>query len=281
MEGTSEYGLAPTIASITSDHYHQILGGIRGNVLTVENGERRPDTGEVYWSPVRAYSTPYTVHLAHGRFSEHIFVVGEYGANRSVLERWKILPVPGSFTVDRPEQSAPIGVPVGLNMDPALVVSGGGDWIAPGCRTGQPLERRVLIDDSLIGAPIAEFAVDPDGRYIVYIGTNPSGVYMRKAVGSTSDESDLLFNALDIPDVDQARTIEIYHHAQLGRTLVIGFCAKDLSRRVLLADGDKGGVFDSPVELTYAEYVILVIDDAGVVFENYTDYVFWRERTYS
>ena len=256
-------GSAPgVIGAFDCQSTFQQWGGFGRDHVILRRGELRPDTGQLHFFPDQYFSTAYKVSYLHGRFTEHVYVVGEYPGGRTVLERWTLFPASGSYTIDRPAQLFDIGVPVNPDVPPALVVVDD-IWVAPEDRTRLPQVRRELIDDSLYASPIQTFEVDPDGRFIRYIGTAPAGVYQLVMAGPPSAEAVLLFDDTDIPQIGNARGLNSFQHPGYGRVYSIRLGAFDGDRMVLLTDGDNDGVFDSPIEVTKAVY--------KQEFHSYTD----------
>jgi hypothetical protein len=259
------------ISTFYSNSFRQQVDGIGTQTVQVRNTELRPDDGTHYWTPWYKFSTPYKTRRLRGRYPDDILVVGEYDGGRVVLERWLIAPVQGAWTIDRPSQPADLGVPVDPLVPPALVAVGG-VWIAPEQRTGQPRERRILVDDSLDGAPVRSLEVDPDGRFVVYVGTSPPGLYRRLLSGGATQPEELLHGEATIPEVGQIRHLHFKQHAAYGRVLVCEYGAYDYDRITILVDVDNDGLFDPPLELGNNAYVSQFEDDPTLVPDDFEEY---------
>lgn len=269
----SAYGATGPLTTFSSPTFTQVVDGRWSMAVRLQNRELRPDTGERYSTPWYEFSTPYTVKDLRGRFADDFLVVGEYDDGRTVLERWTITPITGSWAIDRPTQVAGLGTPVPPLVPPALIAVGG-TWIAPEFRAGRPRERRVLIDASLDGAPISTLEFDPDGRYMLYVGTNPPGLYRRLLSGNSSQSEELLYDETAIPDVGRIVMLYTKEHASYGRVVMCGFKPYSYYKFLILVDGDNDGIFTSMFDLTRAQYDAQFEDDPLMVpdgFEVYED----------
>lgn len=259
------------IRSFYSPSFRQQLDGIGRSTVKLRNMELRPDDGSQYWTPWYRFSTSFTTRFLRGRFADDFLVVGEHEGGRTVLERWMITPVKGSWTIERPTQPADLGVPVQALVPPALVAAGG-EWIAPEARSGRPVERRVLVDDNLDGAPLRALEFDPDGRYAVYVGTKPAGLYRRLLSGSPTQSEELLHSEASIPHVGEIRLLYFKQHAAYGRVLVCEYGAFDFARFTLLVDGDNDGIFDAPLEVGLKAYNATFEGDPALVPDDFEEY---------
>lgn len=269
--GSRGHSAGGVVSVISSTSYSQQVQGWGKQSIRMRTMELRPDTGANHWFAWREFSMPYTHRVLRGRCADDLFVVGEYDGGRTVLERWTFKPVQGSWTLQRPMQIAPLGQPVPPLLPPTLVAVGG-TWIPPEHRSGEPTETRRLVDESLDGAPVRALEVDIDGRYVVYVGTDPAGLYRRMLTGPPTQSEDLLHDETTIPKIGDLFLLSFQQHAGMGRVLVCKFGSFGDSRVVLLIDDNNDGLFDPPVEITGLQYRAMFQEDPAAILDNFSSY---------
>jgi len=188
----------------------------------------------------KTVTAPYIVDAACARHGNEFWVVGHAPTGEHIVERWDWSSLVGGYftTLDR----ANTGVGVGVRTPELCVQIAGDTYIAPPARVGSPSVNRVVVHQGPALGEVRKIEVDPDGRYLMLLVRDASGVtslmQMPATVGSTSVT---LLTSATISDLSKTLSMTFGQHARDGRVLVLSTAGET----VWLKDEWNDGVFES------------------------------------
>lgn len=203
--------------------------------------ERAPGTEVVHlWK--RTYTSSFEIRSVETRGADELVLLGRAPDDDDVIELWRLHARRGGWSGSRPASDRPIGTP-SPRMKTRLVVRGG-TFLPPAQREGEPeLERDELYRGSDLG--VRDLGVDPDGRFVLFLGDARPGLYLLPLHGERSAPR-LLTTPREL-DLSTADELYAHDHRELGRTWWIEHGASPvfLDRRSLLFDSDNDGLIES------------------------------------
>jgi hypothetical protein len=235
----------------TAEYYHRVR--ISPDRIEIESEEFVPGSNDKWEETTYGYSASYRIDVAACRDSREIYVAGMTPGGLDVIERWTSQTIKGARFLKITPSSAPYGTP-----SPALpayeVGIEGGVYVPVASRPSMPRQTRVELYRGAEFGGVVDLAVDPEGRFVIVVATNPPAVYrLDNAAGSTPV---LLYSLSALPDLQEAKSI--YRRQQVGgaRCYIIecrAIATSDIGK-IVLVDSDNDGSVDSTSALTDAAF---------------------------
>ena len=196
------------------------------------------------------YRLAYELQEVSARHGSEFYTGGTSKRGTLVLERWELPSEPGAYFTTRDFASSPIGIPV--PYAPIVGAVAGDTYIPPARRTPrEPIRTIVFRGPDISG--IRDFAVDPEGRFLLVLTTSP--VRILRIIGDDDPPVVTLFDADDIAGLDETWSIQPFQHESEGRKYLLSSGSCDPPGViVLLNDRENDGVFEDHRVLTNREY---------------------------
>lgn len=225
--------------------------------LSIERSERSPATGA--WHATRTvYTTDYRLEFVAARTTEEVYVFGLDRDGRDVVERWRLTPPNGAWTITRGAALTPIGIDH-LEAAPSVLSARGGAWTSPLQRPGGSEARERIYTGSAFGG-VMYAAVDPDGRFLLVLDGDAgslSRLELPDAPGQADDPT-VVYEASSLPELGYMGCLAPRQEATMGRVYVMTTAGSDtpvtVDARLILVDVGNDGVFDGYLQVSQEEY---------------------------
>ncbi len=100
---------------------------------------------------------------------------------------------------------------------------------------------------------VRAFDVDPDGRFVLYVTSEPAAIYQLPMVGGA--QPILLFDDTQIPRLHKSMNIQALQHVTYGRVYSLNYVSHlPPVDRTTLIDANNDGIFEQVLHFTRAEY---------------------------
>lgn len=234
-----------------------------------------PVVGGTWYTSAAEWGTSYSVDRFAAVVAGDLFLVGHpLDANRNpapsagvVIEKWKILPQPGTPYARRDPAVEPIGTPAGWGSTRVGIV--GGSYLEPDSRVGLLTLRTVLYRGTGMG-DVEAVVADPDGRFLLAVTRSPAELVQIDASGPL-----LLRTHTQLPLLTQVDRLGVWQHVSEGRFFVgtVGDGTIE-SQKIVLVDSDNDGVFESISTLTSQQWTAAGYDQLASWEDDFVHYTY-------
>lgn len=198
-------------------------------------------------------SVSFRVDWVAARGPHEVYVFGHEPAGPSVIQRWELEPVPGSYVASRAVATTEIGAPWTTGDMQLSVHPNNGAYTPPALREEAAFQRTSIYRGDGLGRTRSA-TIDPDGRYLLVLNT-AGELHQLELRTTASPASTMLLQPSQSPELSGGVQLFLRQDSAGKRVCVVHPSDAEPGQDfVVLLDSTNDGSFESVEVLSSSDY---------------------------